>query len=203
MTGIVKGLHALNEDPVRSFTRDAGSHCREREHEIADLGVARGVQDLSFAARERRRHQGRLGCADRWRGQDNAPAAQATFFNSRVDVAGFDIDLSAERIQGLEVQVDRPRADGAPSRHGYARRTEAREQRRQDENASTHAADHVVGCLRAAGSRCIEHQSATGAARGDDAELLHQSKHGVDVGYFGDVRQLQPSGAEKRRGDLR
>ena len=101
------------------------------------------------------------------------------------------------------MQVDRPRADGAPSGHGYARRTEAGEQRRQDENAGAHAADHVVGCLRVAGSRCIEHQGPTGAARGDDAELLHQSKHGVDVGDFGDVRQLQPSGAEKRSGDLR
>ena len=53
VAGVVKGIHALHQNPMRSGTLDARSHRGQAEREVADFGIARRVQDLGFAARER------------------------------------------------------------------------------------------------------------------------------------------------------
>ena len=63
VAGVVEGIDALHQNPMRSGALDARSHRDEAEREVADLGIARGVEDLGFTARENRRHQGRLGRA--------------------------------------------------------------------------------------------------------------------------------------------
>ena len=120
-----------------------------------------------------------------------------------MDVAGLDVDLGAERLERLQMQIDRTRADRAASRHRHARRAETGEQGRQHENAGAHAAHHVVGRLRVAGCAGVEHEHPAGTACGSHAELAHQGEHGVDVGHVGNVRQLQPLGAQQRGGNLR
>ena len=162
VAGAVEGIDALHQNPMRPGTLDARSHRDEAECEVADFGIARRVEDFAFAACKGRRHQGRLGRADRWRGQHDAAAAQPVAFGPRVDVAGLHLDVGAERVQCLEMQVDRPRADRAAAGQRHARRAEARQQRRQHENAGAHAADHVVGRLRVAGSARIQHQHPPG-----------------------------------------
>ena len=68
VAGVVEGIHALHQNPMCSRRPGSALPSPARaEREIADFGIARRVQDLGFAARERRRHQGRLGCTDRWR----------------------------------------------------------------------------------------------------------------------------------------
>ena len=163
VAGVVEGIHALHQNPMCSRALDARSHRGQAERKVADFGIARRVQDLGFAPREGRGHQGRLGRADGRRGQHDAAAAQAVAFGPRMDVAGLYVDVGAERVQRLEMQVDRPRADRAASRQRHARRTETGQQRRQDENAGAHAADHVVGRLRVAGCR---RRPARASARG-------------------------------------
>ena len=203
VAGVVEGIHPLHQNPMRPGTLDARSHRGQAEREVADFGIARRVQDLGFTPCEDRRHQGRLGRPHGWRGQHDAAAAQPVAFGPRVNVAGLYVDVGPERVQCLEMQVDRPRADRAASRQGHARRTETGQQRRQDENAGAHAADHVVGRLRVAGCAGVQHQHPPRAAGGNHAELAHQREHGVDVRHFGNIPQLQPFGAEQRSGNLR
>ena len=153
VAGVVEGIHPLHQNPMRPDTLDARSHRGQAEREVADFGIARRVQDLGFTPCEDRRHQGRLGRSHGWRGQYDAAAAQPVAFGPRMNVTGLDVDVGPERVQRLEMQIDRPRADRAASRQRHARRTETGQQRRQDENAGAHAADHVVGRLRVAGCR--------------------------------------------------
>ena len=120
-----------------------------------------------------------------------------------MDVAGLHVDLGAERIQCLEMQIDRPRADRAAARQRHARRTETGQQRRQDENAGAHAADHVVGRLRVAGSAGIQHQRPPGprvATTPNSRIRASMVSTSVTSGTFA---QFQRLGAEQRGGDLR
>ena len=61
------------------------------------------------------------------------------------DVAAVDLDLGAQRLEAHQVQVDRPRADGAAAGQGDARLPAARQQRAQHPEARAHAVDHLVG----------------------------------------------------------
>ena len=88
--GAVQSIHALHQNPMRPDALDARSHRDEAKREIGDFRIARRVQYLAFTARKGRRHQGRLGRPDRWRGQHDAAAAQPAVFGPRVDVAGLD-----------------------------------------------------------------------------------------------------------------
>ena len=187
VAGVVEGIHPLHQNPMRSRALDARAHRGQAEREVADFGIARRVQDLGFTPRKDRRHQGRLGRPHGWRGQHDAAAAQPVAFGPRVDVTGLHVDVGPERLQCLEMQVDRPRADRASSRQRHARRAETGQQRRQHENAGAHAADHVVGRLRVAGCAGVQHQRPPRTAGGNHAELAHQGEHGVDVGHFGNI----------------
>jgi len=200
---MVEGTHPLQQNPMRPRALDARAHGGEAEREVADFGIARGVQDFAFAACEHRRHQGRLGRADRRRGQHDTAAAQAVALAPRVNVTRLHIDLGAERVERFQVQVDRPCADRATARHGHARRAETGKQRRQDEDARAHAADQVIGRLRVAGLGSVQHERPPGSARGVNAEFPHHGEHGVDVRHFRNIAELQPLGAEQRGGNLR
>ena len=190
VAGVVEGIHPLHQNPMRPGTLDARSHRGQAERKVADFGIARRVQDFGFTPCEDRRHQGRLGRPHGWRGQHDAAAAQPVAFGPRMNVTGLYVDVGPERVQCLEMQIDRPRADRATSRQRHARRTETGQQRRQDENAGAHAADHVVGRLRVARSAGVQHQHPPRAAGGDHAELAHQREHGVDVRHFGNIRPI-------------
>src|SRR5215831_2009213 len=113
---VVERVDPLHQNAMRSGTFDTRPHCDQAECEIADLGIARSVQDFGFTPGKRGRHQGRLAGAYRWRGQHDSAAAQSVASGPRVDITRFYIDVDAERVESLEMQVDRPRADRAASR---------------------------------------------------------------------------------------
>ena len=203
VAGGVERVDPLHQNSMRSGPLDACSHRRKAQGEIADLGIARRIQNLGLAAGEDGSHQRGLGRPDRRQRQHDAAAAQSISLGLRVNVAGHDVDVGAQRVQRLEVQVDRPRADCAASGHGHARRTEAGQQRREHEHAGAHPAHHVIGSLCVAGTRGVEHQHPGGAAARHHAELAQQSQHGVDVRHLGDVPEFQPFGAKDRSRNLR
>jgi hypothetical protein len=60
-------------------------------------------------------------------------------------IAAVDVDLSPHRLQRHQVQVDRPRADGATARHGHSRLPAAGQQGPQHPEARPHAAYQLVG----------------------------------------------------------
>ena len=203
VAGAMQRIHPLHQNPMRADALNARSHRGEAVGEVGDFGIARRVQDFAFTPRQHRRHQRGLGRADRRRRQHDTVAAQSAVFGPRLNVTGLDIDLGAERLQRLEMQVDRPRADRAAAGQRHPRRTEPCQQRRQHQNAGAHAADEVVGRLRALGSGRVQHQHSAGTVVGDHAELAHQREHGGDVGHARNIAQLQRFGAEQRRGNLR
>ena len=79
-----------------------------------------------------------------------------------VDVAGFQPDLGAERLQALEVQVDRPGADGAAAGEGDASLAGAGQERAQHQDRGPHLGDDVVGRL-GVGDVAADRQDLAGA----------------------------------------
>ena len=96
----VQRVDALHQHPMRAGAFDPRAHGVQAQREVADLRIARRVEDLGFAARQRRRHQRRLGRADRWRGQHDAAAAQA-------------VRLCARRCSRLRCRPSAPSASSA------------------------------------------------------------------------------------------
>ena len=90
------------------------------------------------------------------------PPRQAAAGRLGVDVAAFDLDRGAERLEHFDMQIDRPRADGAAARHGDARRPKRRQQRAEHQDACAHPPHNVIRCLRVAGAGCIERQRPAG-----------------------------------------
>ena len=62
-----------------------------------------------------------------------------------VDIAVFERNLRAQALQAGEVNIDRPRADGAAARQRYGGLAKARQERPQYENGSAHAAHQFIG----------------------------------------------------------
>ena len=124
VAGGLENVHALNQNPMRPGALDARSHRRQTEREVADFGIARRVENLGFTPREDRRHQCGFSRAHRRRRQHDPAAPQTIAYGPRLNVAGVDVDLGPDRLQYLEMQVDRPRANCAASWQGYASRTE-------------------------------------------------------------------------------
>ena len=120
-----------------------------------------------------------------------------------MDVAGLDVNLGAECLERLQMQIDWTRTDRTASRHRHARRAKAGEQGRQHEDAGAHPAHHVVGRLRVAGCAGVEHEHPAGIACCSHAKLAQQGEHGVDIGHVGNIRQLQPLGTQQRGRNLR
>ena len=152
---------------MRAGALDARSHGDEAVREVANLGIARGVEDFGFAARETCRHQGGFGRSDGRRGQHDAAAAQPVRLwcergCSRTPCRPRRPSASS----ALRCKIDRPRADRATARQRHPCRAEARQQRRQDENAGAHAAHQVVRRLRVARAARIRASACARTARG-------------------------------------
>ena len=107
------------------------------------LRLARRVLDQALAPGEHRRHQGVVRGADRDLGQRDLVAGEAAR-RARDDIAAFELDLGAERLERLQMQIDGPRADGAAAGQRHLRPAAARDQRRKHPEARPHARHHLV-----------------------------------------------------------
>ena len=90
-----------------------------------------------------RRHQGRMGAADRHLREIDLAAAQA-IPGLGDHIAVLDLDLGAELLKRHDEQVDRARADGAAAGQGHLAGTHAGEQRRHDPEARAHLRDELI-----------------------------------------------------------
>ena len=104
---------------------DLRAHRDQAHGEIGDLRLARGILDHRRALGEHRRHQRILGRADRDDREGDRAAGEAARRRDRLHIAGGELDLRAERLQRLQMQVDRPVADRAAAgqRHGRLARS--------------------------------------------------------------------------------
>ena len=110
-----------------------------------------------LALGQRRRHQRGFGGADRDEGKLDTRALQPAR-RAGDDIAVFEFDLRAHRLQRLQMQIDRPRADGAAAgqRHlGLAMRAPA--------------AAPAPGSSRASCARCRRRRTMPVMRRGGEA----------------------------------
>ncbi len=182
VTRAVQPVHAIDDDDARALVGDAGAHRHQAGDQVGDLGLARGVDDLGASIRQGRRHQQVLGGADGGERQHDAGPGQAAR-GAGIDVAGLETDLGAERFKPLEMDVDRPRADGAAARQRNAGLARARQQRAQHQDRGAHLRDDVVGRLGVS-DVAADRQGMAGAVLDildRDAVLFEQQPHGGDV----------------------
>ena len=136
--------HPVDRQLGRADAFDLGAHRLQQVAQVDDLGLARGIVEHAAARPEHRVHDRVLGRPDRDDRKAEPAAGQAAVRRDRADVARGEFDMGAERLQRLQVQVDRPIADRATAGQRHGRLAGAREQRAQNEDRRAHLAHQVV-----------------------------------------------------------
>ena len=144
MTCAAQAGDAVDHDPRGPGAGNARPHLVEAVGKIANLRLAGSVLDEGRTARERRRHDRRMGAADRHLGKaDLAPLESVRGASDHI--AAVNLDFGAELRQRHDEQIDGPRADGATARHRHPRTAHAGDQRSDDPKACPHLGDELVG----------------------------------------------------------
>ncbi len=194
MRRAVQFFHTGDGDVVGAVAGDLGAHRAQAIGQIHHFRLARGVLQHGHAVSQRRRHHQVLGAGHADDIEEDARALEALGFG--VDVAVFDGDLGAHRLQTLDVQIDRARADGTAAGQGHLGIAEARHQRPQHEDRRTHGLHHVVGRFPVIDLVALEGDFARRGFR-RDAHLLQQFAHGADIVQVGQVGQAQGIGGQQ------
>ena len=193
----VQPIDALDGQRVATDPVDMHAHRHQAVAQVDDLGLARRVADDAGPVRAACRHQRIFGRAHRNHGKIDAPARQPSAARARGDIARRHLDLRAERLDRLEVQVDGAVADRASARQADLRLAHPREQRAQHQDRRTHLAHDVIGRDRrghrgrARGHHPPEILGPRSLDGGGDAELVQQMPEPVDIGEPGQVAQRQ------------
>ncbi|QTK79652.1 SDR family oxidoreductase [Agrobacterium tumefaciens] len=127
---------------------DLRAHRDEAVGEIDDLGLAGGVVDDGGAAGKACRHQHHMRCANGNLREGKDGTDQATLGRGGVDITAIDLHRRAERLQSLDEQIHRSRADGAAAGQRNAGAAFARQQRADDPEACAHLGDQLIGSCR-------------------------------------------------------
>jgi len=109
------------------------------------------------------------------------------------DVALLQVDAGAQRLQRLQVQVNRPCADGAAAGQRNPSLAAARQQRPQHQHAGPHAAHQVVGGggVGDLAGRQVEHPPGMAALGGGAVHAEIDAVLGQQVGHGRDVDQMR------------
>ena len=174
-------------DPDRGAARalDARSHLDEQIRQVHDLGLLGRVAHDRLAMGQAGRHHDVLGARHGDGVELDLGAAQP--FGLRLDVAGLHPDRGPQLLQRLQVEVDRPGADGTAARQRDARASRAGDEGSQHQDRGPHGLDELVG-------RFDRRQLARGDLdRAPDLELdvgpevAEHMAHGADVTHLGNV----------------
>ncbi len=160
MGGPGQPLHADDRDRVRSGTLNVRAHRVEQIRQVGDLGLAGGIPQNGRARGQGRGHHAVLGASHRRNVERDLRAVESLAAGFHVPLG--EMQLRSHGLEGTEMAIDRPCADGTASRKGNARTSGAREQRTKDQEAGPHRLDEIVRRLRG----CLGH-----ALRDDNARL--------------------------------
>ena len=128
---------ALNTDRRGPGSFNRGAHFAEQGGKVGDLRFAGGILNDGFTPCEGGGHHEVLGAGDGDAVKVDDGALESVGRVS-ADVAVLLADLSAELLEPGQVQVDRPRSDGAASRQRDARLAAAGNQRSENEAGRAH-----------------------------------------------------------------
>jgi hypothetical protein len=107
----LEALGALDADDRGARARDVRAHGVQAVREVLDLRLTRGVFEDGRAFRQRGGQHGVLGGPDARHGEVDVRALQAVD-GGGLHIALLDFQVRAHGFQRLQVQVDRPGADG-------------------------------------------------------------------------------------------
>ena len=188
-------IDALDLQRLGADAVDLRAHCDEAVAQVDDLRLARGILDPARSLRGDGGHDDILGRADRYDREGIAPTQQPPARRRRSDVTRAHLQRGADRLQRLEVQVDRPVADRATTRQRHARLPRPREDRAQHQDRRAHLAHDVIGRLGGGQHAGTDRHHTTEFIRsrsfdaGRRAELVEQMSEPVDIGQPGQVAQ--------------
>ncbi len=190
MFGAVQLVHALNPDGRRARALDIRAHGYQQSGQVDHLRLPGAIFHQRIALSQNRRHQQVFRARHGDLVENNVRAMQP--LGPRFQIAVLLHDGRAHGLQPLEVQIDRPVANGATARLGHTGQPTARDQRTQHQRRSAHGLDDFV-----LGGRVGEHAATDGGAvlRPPIAEFdlgAHRSQQfslGLDVADLGDILQ--------------
>ena len=128
--------------PSTSLSPDARAHAAQHAGEIHDLRLGGGVVNHAHAVGEHGGHQDVLGAGDGGHVELNLGALQVR--DLAVYVAAGELEGAAERLQALQVLIDRPHADGAAARKRDVGLSTAGQERAERQHARAHLAHEVI-----------------------------------------------------------
>ena len=142
MRHAVQALHAVNHQAMRADAADARTHFDQHIGQIGDFRLARGIFQNRLSMRQHRCHQqvfrsrngnhvGGDACATHQATTRTVFAGRLAVFVQnrclRMDVAVFNIDTRAHRLQAFDVLIDRTRANRAATGQRHPRFAKTRE----------------------------------------------------------------------------
>ncbi len=194
----MQAFHAVDDDARGAQPRYPRAHGDQAMAQIVDLGLARGIDDLATPVRKRCGHQRVLGRSDRGKGEFDGRALQtARRAGDHITVGQFD--RGAQRFERFEMQIHRPRADGAAARQRYFGVTHARQKRAQHDEARAHLAHDVVigrGAREVCGAEAIAAALAQRLAR---RPIDRNAEQPQQIGHKRHIRELGHIGEGERR----
>ena len=141
----VELVHPFDPNDLAARAAHPGAHPVQHLGQFRDLGLPGGVADHRLPAGQGRRHHEVLGGAHGRKRERDLGATKLP--GAGVDVAVVLAYDRAHALQPLEVQIHRPRTDGATAGCRHAGFAEPRQQRPQHQKRSAHGLDQVIGGL--------------------------------------------------------
>ena len=184
-------IDALNGEGRRSLPLDLRPHGAEAAGEVDDFWLPRRVLQNGRSLRQRRGHEGVFRSADRDEGEFERPALQPAR-RIAMHIAVLQVERGAHRLQRLQVQVHRPRSDGATAGEGDDGPPLPRQKRSEDEDGGAHFPhDVVMREMVVDGGRAHRQHPARLQRRDLTAEGGEKVRHRLDVGEARRVGQRQ------------
>src|SRR5690606_23669321 len=141
----VQALDAVDGDGIGAVTLDLRAHGDQAFRQVHHFRLARGVLDHGLAAGQGGRHEDILGTGHTHGIEEVVRATQAAFRRAGLDIAAFHGDLGAHGLETADVQIHRPRADGAAAGQGHFGVAEMRDHGSQHQNGGAHGFHQLVG----------------------------------------------------------
>ena len=139
----VERVDAVDLDGRRAGPAHVGAHGDEELGDVGDLRLAGGVLDAGVPGGEHRGHEDVLGGPDARELQVHARAVQP-LGGCGDEVPVGDVDLRAQGLEALGVQIEAARADGVAAGHRDVRLADARDEGSEDTDGGPQRTDQLV-----------------------------------------------------------
>ena len=200
MLGALERVHAFHPDRGPARPLDARAHLQEQLRQVDDLGLLGRVADHGLAVGQGGGHHHVLGAGHGDGVEVDLDPAEA--LGGGLDVPGLHADAGPHLLQGLEVEVDGPVADGAPAGQRDAGLARARHQGTQHEHRGPHGLDQVVGGLDGGELPGLDLDDAADPELDLRAHVGEEPPHGADVPHLGDIGEHDGLVREEGRADV-